>query len=122
VLANINTSGPPAIFIMDVSSYTAFHLRLQWLESIISGPPSTINGASLSTHRLQEEAAQNGADGEIEEDQDGKDITQRTGDLAQDLRNVILESGHESLRRLVDECKIDVFLVDPPLIPCDRDR
>jgi hypothetical protein len=59
----------------------AFHLRFQWLESIISGPPSTVNGASLSYYRSQgPEDTTNGADGKIEEEQDGKDITQRTGD------------------------------------------
>lgn len=37
--------------------------------------------------------------------QPAKDITQRTGDLAQQLRNALLETGHESLRRLIDECE-----------------
>jgi hypothetical protein len=108
---------------MDAPSYTAFHLRLQWLQSIISGPPSTVNGASLSYYRSQgSEDTTNGADGKIEEEQDRKDITQRTGDLAQDLRNAVFESGHESLRRLVDECEL-FFLphritTDP--LPSDR--
>lgn len=101
---------------MDVSSYTAFNLRLQWLESILSNPQSTVNGAALSTRvaegivdELQGEDGEKG-DGGIE----GKDITQRTGDLAQDLRNAVLESGHDSLRRLVDECESLLFVVIEP--------
>lgn len=92
---------------MDVSSYTAFHLRLQWLESILGNPTTTIHGPSpLSDLAEQTGAVSLDADGETEEDGCGKDITQRTGDLAQDLRNAVLESGHESLRRLVDDCEL----------------
>ena len=92
---------------MDVSSYTAFHLRLQWLESIIGNPTTTVSGPSpFNDLAEQTDAVSLDTDSEKEEDGCGKDIAQRTGDLAQDLRNAVLESGHESLRRLVDECEL----------------
>jgi hypothetical protein len=92
---------------MDISSYTAFHLRLQWLESIIGNPTTTVNGQPTKGDLTEKASAISlDANDETEDDNCGKDITQRTGDLAQDLRNAVLDSGHESLRRLVDECAL----------------
>ncbi|KAI5453228.1 hypothetical protein NCC49_006253 [Naganishia albida] len=106
---------------MDVSTHTAFQLRLQWLEAILDNPSTTVQPSTLlsrdvqPTERQLAEITQGGVDGVNGGAQPAKDITQRTGDLAQQLRNALLETGHESLRRLIDEYES----LSPILFPYD---
>ncbi|KAJ9114368.1 hypothetical protein QFC20_001511 [Naganishia adeliensis] len=91
---------------MDVSTHTAFQLRLQWLEAILDNPQPTVRQSPLvpmDASRSRSEIKADRVDGEDGEDQHKRDVTQRTGDLAQQVRNALLETGHESLRRLIDE-------------------
>lgn len=98
---------------MDVSTHTAFQLRLQWLEAILDNPQPTIRQSPLvlmDASRSRSERKADWVDGEDGEDQHKRDVTQRTGDLAQQVRNALLETGHESLRRLIDECKYTMLV------------
>lgn len=92
---------------MDVSSYTAFQLRLQWLEAILDNPQSTVRQSALITQDSSQSTADEpkAVDTGNSDAHPPKDITQRTGDLAQRLRSALLETGHDSLRRLIDECE-----------------
>lgn len=92
--------------IMDTSTSTAFQLRLQWLEAILSNPESTIRQSLLYSRDSSQSKSLQDQDGrEAGISGDGKDITSHTVDLFQQLRNAVLDSGHDSLRRLIDECE-----------------
>ncbi|KAJ9092641.1 hypothetical protein QFC19_008679 [Naganishia cerealis] len=90
---------------MDTSTATAFHLRLQWLEAILSNPESTVRQSLLFPQHPSLLNTTPGGQAGREEDESShdKDVTNRTGDLFQQLREAVLDSGHDSLRRLVDE-------------------
>lgn len=91
---------------MDTSTSTAFQLRLQWLEAILSNPESTIRQSLLySREPSQLKTSPKHDDRTTSVSDNGKDVTGRTADLLQQLRNVVLDSGHDSLRRLIDECE-----------------
>ncbi|KAJ9102388.1 hypothetical protein QFC21_002788 [Naganishia friedmannii] len=89
---------------MDTSTSTAFQLRLQWLEAILSSPESTIRQSLVYSRDSSQANTLPGQDGKAAEvSRAEKDVTGRTADILQLLRNAVLDSGHDSLRRLIDE-------------------
>lgn len=83
---------------IDASTVTAFQLRVQSLEAVLTGGPIA---------SFQNELAGTPHDGEphADNDDDARTLSRRLVDLNGTLSRAVAVSGHEGLRRFFNRCE-----------------